>query len=357
MNQTDSVKFNATNYKISTITATCYINTEINLKNLFENIDIINENDNAIGIVYLEYGNSKYNSISKGTNSKKKTKQKKEKKIKRFDNQATARIKLFPDNNNYFINMKLFKNGNIQMTGIRVIEDGITCMNLIIDIISKYNEIINNTPQNIIDNILDNYNNNSTNSKYTINDDSINEIIDNNTIITTKIVDDTKLLKIVDYKIHLINCDFRVNFEIKRDDLKKLLIDTYKIKCFYEPCGYPGVKIEYFWNNDKDGVCKCPENCSNLKKKSKCKKITIAVFQSGCIIITGGNTINQVNYAYDFICSVIRNNITHIILQKKSIEDLKLLKSNIPQNNNTITDKDDIYYINKNNIINPFLLK
>ena len=39
-----------------------------------------------------------------------------------------------------------------------------------------------------------------------------------------------------------------------------------------------------------------------------CKKITISVFQSGKVLVTGATTFNQVNDAYHFICNVIIDN-------------------------------------------------
>lgn len=299
--------FTATDYRISTITATGCINTEINLKTLFDIITVIDKNEDKVGVVYLEYGKNKFESITKGESVKKKVKSRKEKQIKRFDNQATAIIKIYATEL-YYINMKIFKNGNIQMTGIKKIPDGITCINMLIDLIKE-----NSNGNNIVSNLE---NINSSN-----------------------------------YKIQLINSDFRVNLEIKRDVLYKILI-YYDIVCSYEPCIYPGVKIQYFWNEAKNGKCTCEEHCSTKKKNSICKKITIAVFQSGCIIITGANTLDQVNDSYKFICSTIQSNLN--LLFKKPLYEL-LEKNNLLQVKNEEKDS-EVVYINKKNIINIGLL-
>jgi hypothetical protein len=47
---------------------------------------------------------------------------------KRFDNQATLVLKISPEP--YFINMKVFRNGNVQMTGIKRIEDGVKAVDV-----------------------------------------------------------------------------------------------------------------------------------------------------------------------------------------------------------------------------------
>ena len=52
-----------------------------------------------------------------------------------------------------------------------------------------------------------------------------------------------------DYRIRLINCDFRTGCEIKRERLCRLIQSTRDIFCNYELCIYPGVKIQYNFNN------------------------------------------------------------------------------------------------------------
>ena len=65
-------------------------------------------------------------------------------------------------------------------------------------------------------------------------------------------------------------------------------------------------------------MCRCPQQCSKkIKKTKRCKKVTIAVFQSGKIIITGGQTIQQVHAAYKFICKVFKEQCQYIALPKK----------------------------------------
>jgi hypothetical protein len=89
----------------------------------------------------------------------------------------------------------------------------------------------------------------------------------------------------------------------------------------YEPEIYPGVKICYSWNEDyqdrnqyREGRCYCTERCTGKGKKDSvargngnCKIITICVFQSGKIIITGGKSLKQTHDAYYFINRVLKN--------------------------------------------------
>ena len=76
---------------------------------------------------------------------------------------------------------------------------------------------------------------------------------------------------------------------------------------------YQGVKLEYYWNtiNNSNGICNCTINCFGKNSgngNGNCKKVTIAIFESGSILITGGITFDQVNDAYKYICKIIDEN-------------------------------------------------
>ena len=43
-----------------------------------------------------------------------------------------------------------------------------------------------------------------------------------------------------------------------------------------------------------------------------CKKITIAIFESGSVLITGGVTFEQIEDAYNYITKVFRDNRNEI---------------------------------------------
>ena len=255
-------KFEVSPYRISTMTVTGSINSTINLKELFDNIDI----DKFTNIKYAEYGSSKTEQCTKGDKEKKP--KKKVTQIKRFDNQMT--IHMIDDVYKY--NLKLFKNGNLQMTGVKDINRG----------------------NHIIDDLIA----------------LIKNIEKNNQV---KLVDDVLKLTNTNYSTRLINCDFKVNFKINRAQLHKLLINKYNLSCSYEPCIYQGVKISFYLNDySDDGICSCEKKCIGKGKSTYCKKITIAVFQSGCITITGSDSIDRLNYVYNYMVKILNDNINEI---------------------------------------------
>jgi TATA-box binding protein (TBP) (component of TFIID and TFIIIB) len=281
------LQFTATRYKVSTITATGCVNTEICLQALFDKLELVPLSEAKRGFNYIEYGSNKSESFSRGEAIKRSRGRKQQSKtatgvsasIKRFDNQATAIFRV-SENAEYFLNIKIFKNGNVQMTGIKSIEDGIDAINFFI-------EAIRSNPER------------------------------------GEIVSTPDTMTLTDYSIRLINSDFRVNFEIRRELLHKCLIEKYGNKSSYEPCIYPGVKLQYYWNKTnpkKDGICQCEdEQCGGKGAglvEHDCKKTTIAIFQSGCIIITGASSMEQLEDSYEYICHVLEENMEYIRKKK-----------------------------------------
>lgn len=267
-----------TDYKVSTITCNANIGNDIDidLSILYDNITPNQNNNNIIWIQNLR-DNSQF---TKGTYPKKIRKSKKKNKKKnRFDNQITI---IFKVNNNYMPNIKIFKNGNIQLTGIKNTND---------------TEYIAN---HIIDKIKYIYNNIDTNINKKTNEDFIDS------------------LQYLNFKIRMINTDFKTytddklknKFIIRRKELHNILISSkYDNKSSFQPGIYQGVKLEYYYNKNNDGKCICKFHSFNKKNtNTDCKKVTIAIFESGSILITGGINFEQVKKAYEYITSIIKDN-------------------------------------------------
>ena len=235
------------NLRISTMTQIARIQCPINLQDIYDRLNI-SEN-----ITYIEYADT----IPKGEKQKKVNKRKKNdttKKRKFFYNQATIHVV-----QDKIVNVKIFNNGGIQMTGLKSKNQGSQVLEKIVSELKKY-ELV---PLDVC----------------------------------------VKPIKIV-----LINSDFDIGFEISREILHRLIIDHNYYSSF-EPIIYPGVNIKYYFNPlNENGICNCETVCNGKGKDNNCKKTTIAVFKSGKIIITGGQSIQQINTAYHFIDSFISNN-------------------------------------------------
>lgn len=264
--------FMATAYRISTMTITGSVNANVNLKKFFDLLDVANFEN----IKYVEYGVTKNEQNFKGEISEK---SKKNKEKKRFDNQMTLHMY----DTDYKYNVKLFKNGNVQMTGVKDADRG----RVIIDELIKTIKIVNKL-------------------------DNDHEVLDD--------VDDK--IGNINYNTRLINCDFRVSYKINRANLHKLLNTKYNLTCSYEPCIYQGVKVAFYMNDySNDGICRCPKKCLGKGPNTICKKITVAVFQSGCVTITGSTTTKQLEYVYEYMKMILEQNINEVYQQTYKIAE------------------------------------
>jgi TATA-box binding protein (TBP) (component of TFIID and TFIIIB) len=333
-----------TDLRISTHTATCNINSFINLQLISKYLEIDDK------IKYIEHGKT-----TKGENMKIQSKKAKEKK-RVFFNQITIIVEPKKDRLN---NVKLFNNGAVSMTGLKNFDEGQISINLLLDRIKHIKGISfydHTFPTNenleveckFCDKLVSHHNIKETKCEHYICNLCSKSEHDKCKICNVSLIENGLLApntcKIKDYKIVLINSDYYLGFEIKRDVLQELLTHKYNIFSSYEPCIYPGVNSKYYFNhqyknNQFEGKCYCDVYCNgkgNGEGNGECKKITIAIFQSGSIIITGARNMEQIKCAHKFINTIIDENYESIkkeeasfinINEKKKI--IKLKKSNI----------------------------
>jgi len=273
--------------RISTITSTGCVGCFINLSLFYHNIMIDDINDHSIkrdGFTYIEWSkpceeNNDENdksTLCRGFHKKMLSHQKTKQEGKRFDKQVTVILRKYNSDEDSYLyqNLKIFSNGNIQMTGLKDPEQGIWVLDYIISILKN----IKKTEDNIY-----------------FNTSSFGE----------------NALKVHDYSIRMINSDFKLGYAVNRRVLDNCM-DRYGLYHIFEAGQYPGVKISFYWNEKKtiqNGVCdcknkKCIKKCSS--NEDRCQKITIIVFQSGSVIITGSRSIQQVNDTYEFIMNVFK---------------------------------------------------
>jgi TATA-box binding protein (TBP) (component of TFIID and TFIIIB) len=280
-----------TKLRISTMTATCNLNNEINLELIYNKLDITSF------VTFIEYANYPIKGFNPKSISDKKANKKKV-----FYNQITIILQLTPG---VKINIKIFNNGAASITGIKDADIAKESINKLCDI---FNSVIND--QNLV-------------------------------------------YKLTDFDIVLINSDYHIGYQIKRDELHKILINNCKLCSSYEPCIYPGVNSKFFWNSTEidssfPGKCVCSKSCNgkgNGIGDGKCKKITISTFQSGSVIITGARNMQQIKDSYNFINGVFKK--YYSVLKKTNAPFLEFEE---PTFTPKTTKKDNIIYLKKSNI-------
>ena len=257
--------------RISTITTTAQLGTTINLDNLFAQIPILQYWDLNDGILKMEF-----KGIVKGTSFKDIMLKPKDSK-KSFFNQATLVVRREVSDLNWKeINIKLFRNGGVQMTGVRSLEMSADTIRWLV------------------------------------------KFLTDNCIATPVFGKPPHIHK---EEVQLVNTDFSIGAKVRRDVLHRILSETYRLNSSYESAIYQGVKTKYFYNAERPaghqpGLCPCERLCKGTGDGSKigqCKKITISPFQTGQVIITGARTMDQINEAYEFIKEVFTTHAEEIL--------------------------------------------
>jgi len=220
------------NVKISTITVTCKIGTELNIHYIARFMDRRND-----AIISVKYGK---NSVKHGKN---------------FYGECTVRIRprtLDKINNpkNNPVNMKIFRNGSLQLTGVKNMINFIEVIEILFNELKKTKAVIYE-----------------------------------NKLMLKPFIKDRQNLSLSTIQICMINSGFKLKHQVDREQLYiKLLHD--KIKCNFEPLTHACVNIKFQYDQTK--------------------QVSIFVFESGAIIITGANNIEQISSAYNFIITKIK---------------------------------------------------
>ena len=184
------------------------------------------------------------------------------------------------------INVKLFNNGKITLTGSKNENDGLEACKVL-----------------------------------------LNELKKDPSIFLSTSIEEVEKIHIDKYRITMINSDFNTHFKIDLIQLLNILNDQQKsLFIKFNPEKYRGLIVGFYWNTTKskqDGRCLCTTKCNGKgcgTGNGNCKKITISIFKSGSVIITGGQLIQQIEDAYHFINGIFKTHYSEII--KLSIMDL-----------------------------------
>jgi hypothetical protein len=288
MSEIDYVK--PTPLRISTKVITANMGTTMDSKKLFENISsiLIPLWWPGEGILKMEHDKSVIGFASRDIFSKRGVSD------KTFFNQSTIVVrKATNEDKTQFkeVNVKLFGNGGIQMTGIPA-EDF---------------------------------------AKYTLS-----WLLDQLASIKAPIFATKPTLE--KFKVQLINSDYQVAYPINRTALHNILSRTYGLFSTFESTIYQGVNTKYYFNEkhpdmDRPGICLCSKRCRGQGSGSgpgECKRITMSVFQTGKIIITGGRYLYQLEEAYNFLNKVLKDHAADIL----RIPDLEKLNVRLDEQTN-----------------------
>ena len=252
------MEYTKTNLRISTMVITAHWGTLINLDSLFNSFRgiIIPLWYPGIGILKFEHKNMVLGSSYKDVFTNRKITS------KSFFNQSTVILRRKIAEGWKEVNVKLFANGGIQMTGVTSDTFARESIEWLLDIIKSLPESPFVEPA------------------------SINR-----------------------FSVQLINTDYALNKFINQDALHKILLNEYNLFSMLEKTIYQGVNTKFFYNTSNPGVgiCQCAKFCKGQgsgEGEGECKRITMSIFRTGRIIITGAREIKQIEATYDFLNKV-----------------------------------------------------
>ena len=264
---------------VSTMCASCKLNTRLIIPNIEKYLqlnsdDILTVKTNKEKLRTLITIKNKPKRIKKTEN---KTKQKDTSK-NHFYNQITVVVRVGQGqckdlNEAPKINMKLFRNGSVQMSGCKSIKNINIALN---KLITKLKEV-----------------------KAKIEDGKICE---------KEFIEESDKITVKDFKIDMINSNYQVNMQIDRDKLYNLLLKK-KIKSSYEPCIRACVIIKY----------------APLKDNIEQKEVSVFVFQKGNIIITGARSKSHIMSAYNYMNEILLTHTDEIIKKDENEEEELIL--------------------------------
>lgn len=263
---------------ISTMCASCKLNTRLNIPNIEKYLQL-----NSDDILTVKMNKERIRSLIDIKNKPKRIKKVDTKATQKdtskncFYNQITVVVRVNHGSSKDInevpkINMKLFKNGSVQMSGCKLIKNINFALN---KLISKLQEI-----------------------KAKIEDGKIIEKI---------FIEEPENITVKDFKIDMINSNYQVAMLIDRDNLFNLLLKK-KIKSSYEPCIRACVIIKYI----------------PLKENPEQKEVSVFVFQKGNIIITGARSKSHIDSTYTYINEILLSHKDEII-KKNEKEDEELI--------------------------------
>jgi len=265
---------------ISTMCAKCKLGTKLNLTEIYTHLKL-NEDD----ILTVKVNQEKLRTILPIKEKKRRvSKRKKTSKANPFYNQITIVMRIYEGNKGVVykeekdgtqtrsldkikkINLKLFKNGSVQMSGVK-------------------------------------------NYKYT--NRALNKLVYrlSETIDGVNFVEDKNILKVSDFNIYMINSNYQINIHVNRKKLFDILTKK-KIKSSYEKCIRACVIVKY---------------TPSIKNEEE-KEVSLFIFEKGNIIITGARNLEHIIESYNYINNIIFEHVDEITKKDEDIESDLIFK-------------------------------
>jgi len=244
---------------INTMTVICHMDMIFNVGNIAKYIDL-----SLDGIIKVSHGRSGDVLTNRIIVHKKKFKKiKKNKKV--FFNQVSLSV-VIPSKKERPVNLKIFSNGSMQMTGCKHIDNAIEAIERTFIELKKIKAIVDSKKMCLVEKPF------------------------------CSKPEDLNMCKVLDMEVAMIVSKFVYPININRAKLAELFeIDEHEAK--YDPELHASVDLKFPSDN---------------------KKISVFIFEKGSIVITGAKTCKHILDAYNFVNEYLLTH--HKIISKKNIK-------------------------------------
>lgn len=110
----------------------------------------------------------------------------------------------------------------------------------------------------------------------------------------------------------LINSNFNCGFFINREAFYDILKFKYNIQSIFDPCSYPGIQCKFYYNPDVglQNGCQISEENKHLYKNVK--EVSFMIFRTGSVLIVGRCDENVLMIIYEFLKIILNNEYKNI---------------------------------------------
>jgi hypothetical protein len=128
----------------------------------------------------------------------------------------------------------------------------------------------------------------------------------------------------------LINSNFNCGYFINREKLFDILKYKYKINSSFDPCSYPGIQCEFYYDIDKDDNTGRQINNIDITNNSEnIFKISFMIFRTGSVLIVGKCDEDILYDIYNFIKKILEDEYSDIVTNNIDTESVAKKKKQV----------------------------
>jgi TATA-box binding protein (TBP) (component of TFIID and TFIIIB) len=118
----------------------------------------------------------------------------------------------------------------------------------------------------------------------------------------------------------LINSNFNCGYFINREALNDILKYKYNIQAIYDPCSYPGIQCKFYYNPDVETQSGSQILTENKELYKNIKEVSFMIFRTGSVLIVGKCDESVLFSIYDFLKKILSNEYTQICQKNQNIK-------------------------------------